>query len=1491
MRRLAVLLSFLLPFVVMTRPVAAAPPISPTQARNVTAPHPEIFRATASNRVPTGGLPRGNFGSAKVSSQDIPALRTAHSRTYARSNGSLQAVISQEPVNYRAPDGHWQPIANELLPTDSRKSAFVNKANEYRLVLPANLGSRPVTIEDHGSSIAFRLVGADGTARVSGDTATYQNALPGVNVNYRAESQSVKESLELTGPQAATSFSYELDLSPGLAISANADGRIEITNASHRTVFALSAPIMYDASGSESRAISLTLHRSLGAVVVTLQPDPTWLASPLRSWPVVVDPSVSLNLQQACYISGTNPSASCPGGNYLDVGYDGKQPYRTLLQFDLSSVPSNAVILSSDLGMYLASESTTTATSVSLYQLTQAWTTGANWNTYDGVHPWTTPGGVFNGSPVYTVANVGAAGSIYTVYNWYLTALTAAWVNGSVPNDGVVLRETSENVKNVLQFALTSSQACQAGACVAIDPPVLAVTYTAGEGEQRFFQFDTHQLFDTTQLKVNVASGNLLIHTHDVHVRGTNGMDLRIDRYYNSLLGRLGSIASNWTLSLGADVGLQIFGDGSVAYWAPSGYGIPFIKNADGTFTSPTGIDATLSQNSDGTYVMAFHQTGEKYNFSSGGFMTSDVDKNGNAISLLYNATNQLASVTDTQGRVTTFGYACTTCNVQSVTDSAGRTYRYASSSGLNSFTDAAGKITQYATSSTGDLTSIVDPVGNRTNLVYDASHRVTSVTYVTNPSTGAGYTESFAYNNGNTVVTDPNGNKTTYYFDTTNRVTKIADALGNVATTSYTADSNPSQTTGPNGATRYSYDAANNPTQVSSSSGTVSRAAGYNDSQHPFFPTSRTNSEKKTVQYTYSAAGNVTQRTDPTGQTTKYSYGGSGTITSITDANGNVTSYQYDAYGNLIRVAYPAPLGSESFTYDSLSRMASKTDGRGFTTKFAYDAMDRLTSTTYADGSSVTASYDPDGNTVAGTDQTGTQTRTYDALNRLIKQTFPNGQSVSYRWDGDGNLTSETDAGGTITQQFNAVNVPTAIIDRAGGKTSIQNNVSAGTQSWTYPNGVSETTTSNSLNQIVKIVDTNGAGTVLASESYSYIDPATGQPTALRYSMTDAAGNVTSYAYDQLNRLTGATKKSATGAILRTDQYAYDAVGNMTSENLNGATTSMSYNAADQLTQSGTSTYAYDAAGNETGNSGGLSFSYNAAGQTVSITPPGGTPLTMAYTGAGQGERVQAGSTNFQYDIGGIGSMTVGAGSTYFTKLPTGSPLSESVAGQMYYYLHDALGSVIGLTDATGAVVNSYEYDPYGNAVSQTEKVSNPFKWIGGVWDAATQLYKLGQRYYSPALGRFTQVDPAHQCVNGYAYSADDPINISDPTGAWWIWCGANHYSGGAWWLGYWWAEVVVWCLVDLNWSDMWALGAVVAVLGLLLDPWLALVLSLLASWIIAVIQGYVPLGFWFLGYEFWGVEWRWPWNWYYWSGVGWTWGPNTWCNSVFWNPWAWCV
>jgi RHS repeat-associated protein len=107
------------------------------------------------------------------------------------------------------------------------------------------------------------------------------------------------------------------------------------------------------------------------------------------------------------------------------------------------------------------------------------------------------------------------------------------------------------------------------------------------------------------------------------------------------------------------------------------------------------------------------------------------------------------------------------------------------------------------------------------------------------------------------------------------------------------------------------------------------------------------------------------------------------------------------------------------------------------------------------------------------------------------------------------------------------------------------------------------------------------------------------------------------------------------------------------------------------------------------------------------------------------------------------------------------------TTGGRTYFYLTDAIGSVVALADADGNKVNSYAYSPRGVRLlaQSSEPVAQPYRFAGGYQDP-TGLYHLEHRYYDANIGRFTQPDPSGQEKNPYLYAEGDPINRIDPDG-----------------------------------------------------------------------------------------------------------------------------
>lgn len=1464
----------------------------------------DVFTPGDVNTSVVGGAPSGDFGHGDGRGHEVVDLRTRDSQTFVTTSGDYETDIYPGPVNFRDSHGRYQPIDNSIVSDSASGYAFRNKANDYMVHLPPVASGAPTRVEDNGSWLSLALDGARAsTGNAGGRRVVYNDALPNADVQAIAENSQFKENIVLNGPNAGNHFSYRLNTSNDLTPRVADGGGVDFVTDSGVTLFSIPQPLVQDASGTEEGIAPPTAWELAngpgGPRQLSITIDKTWLDSPARQFPVTIDPTVTtINAQKDCFLVNKDKAAqSFCGQTNLAVGYNSTGSYtkRALLRFDMGQTdasgkqlfPDNAEVLNAQLGLYLQSTTTANKPQVLLKRViptseqpsVPAWTTSATWNSPNNTASlWNTAGG--GGDYDATDSYDGPDPAKSTVdlslgykYWWYPTALVRDWIaKGKDFNNGIMIKEANDlgtsPVNQILQFSslenATSSQW-----------PKLTVTWDQGGlGQQRSYAMESRKLSDRMQLKVNDGAGNLLVQNQDLHITGT-GLDLEVDRYYNNLLQTTGlagsgTLGNGWTLSVGADVGLQVYGDGSIGYFAPSGVRLPFTKQSfnDPGFTQPPGIDADLKKNANGTYTLTFHKTEERYVFSSGGYLIWDVDKNawstdasGNpspaegagALHFTYNADNTLASVVDSHNRVTTFSY--TSGRLTQITDPAGRTYRYgydASNSNLTSYTDPSGNVTSYGyETGTNQLNTITTPKGDQVTLSYFANRQIASIKQITDSSSGAGDTTTFSYATppagltdaaGNpvnpccrTIVTDPRAHATTYDYDHQSRVVLITDAQGNKTGLKYNSDANvDTYTNAKKGSFDFNYDSSNedvtNVTGLQASSqstdpvnATVVRT---NDPAHPHFPTCTLDAQNHETYFTYNAPGDLvsvkqgattssaTDGTDcsvaPDSWVSEYRYGynSDGMVTSATSGNGNLTTLHYypgtDPAGQrhmLSSIDYPGgQRGPTSYTYDSLSRLASATDGKGQTTYFHYDALDRLTQVCYLQDCPTTADfitygYDPDGNLTSRIDATGTTTFHYDNKNQLYERDNPDGSSETFGYDQAGNLTSIKDSTLGVNQQttiyhYDEVNVLDQVTEPDNSKvTTFKHNALYQRNEADFPNGVTWTETYNDTGQGTGIkASITGQTAPLVDLTYSYTNGS--MATDLVQKVTDNKQSVdTIYTYDKLNRLQEANTQNGTDY-----RYDYDADSNMTARTEGtAATRHYDYNQVDELTcshttatcdtsDSATTTFSYDANGNEVSSSSGYSFAYNDRDQTTAITSPANPATTMTYADANQTERVSKGAKSYHYDILGVASEKNGVDTTYYTRDEHAKPIDERVPDgsggySHYYYLPDVLGSVVAVTDGAGNKVGSsnYKYDPYGRMVNDPlagTGVSNPWRFAGGFYDPETQLYKFGTRYYDPTIARWTQQDPQRGNIsdpltlNPYQYAGCDPVNNMDATG-----------------------------------------------------------------------------------------------------------------------------
>ncbi|WP_406114529.1 RHS repeat-associated core domain-containing protein [Kitasatospora purpeofusca] len=242
-------------------------------------------------------------------------------------------------------------------------------------------------------------------------------------------------------------------------------------------------------------------------------------------------------------------------------------------------------------------------------------------------------------------------------------------------------------------------------------------------------------------------------------------------------------------------------------------------------------------------------------------------------------------------------------------------------------------------------------------------------------------------------------------------------------------------------------------------------------------------------------------------------------------------------------------------------------------------------------------------------------------------------------------------------------------------------------------------------------------------------------------------------------------TSSTVTAGGTKAVSYQYDGKGNTTAITDTGGTTNLTWNGEDKLSsvtrtgQAGATTYLYDADGNQL-------IRRNPGKITLNL-PTDEVTLDTA-TGA----------------MSNVRTLDAGGGLTY-TRVT--APIGGGTVVIQASDPHGTNGVQITMDGAQS--ITRRPTDPFGNprgAQPNASAWAGTKGFVGGSKDDTTGFTNLGARQYDPSTGRFISPDPILDATNpqqwnGYAYSENDPVNRSDPSGLKTAECGPLYDCSGS--------------------------------------------------------------------------------------------------------------
>ena len=698
--------------------------------------------------------------------------RTEYSKTFLREDGSFTKVVTVDPIHY-AENGKWEDIDNTLTLTKdaNRKDVYSNSQNSFSIEAPKtmNKNSGFIVLNDK-YGISFKVNNMSESSAVidnSSDLNEEQDAVKRVNLNqktseikyknilnntdleYVVSSEKVKENIIVNSvPAAQPVYSYTITLSntePRL----NKDGSISFLDGDNE-IYYIQAPYMFDADENLSKGIKVSLTaNSDSSYKLTYTPSIKWLTDAERSYPVTIDPTITVRNTTRCVEA--NPGNRV-GSDY--TYYDYIQHYTNagtdinaqfFIRYNDGTFPMNVSVKEATIGMYCSDNSSSSSYSnvVSAYMGTEAWTTS-------------TAQVVDTSNMSVLDYNVIPSSATESQYVWDITNAVGLWTLNMAPNYGIIFAANSSNQDTNVKIRHSANN-------FSWQQPILTVTYENDvEIQNNVYPYHTVDMGRAGTVYINEFTRKLSLTRDELSVDGSV-MPVSIQRsFFGTNFSAPQSYAgAEWKINFYAQAVYSTEND-LYYFMGFDGKQTNFTNSGE---TDSNGRMKYLPQRTDMSEYVLWRNAGAAGN----DYTNVSVVKEDDCI-YYYNSIGRISKIVDTKNEAH---------------DEINLNYISATSVSFTEIIDGVGRKYKFLRSTFGGITAL-----SRIQL-YDAND---NPVVISTPSGQVNVQTQYSYTTINnaaflTSVTYPDGEEVFYTYNSAGNMTSITNIDGSKLTIDYSGN------------------------------------------------------------------------------------------------------------------------------------------------------------------------------------------------------------------------------------------------------------------------------------------------------------------------------------------------------------------------------------------------------------------------------------------------------------------------------------------------------------------------------------------------------------------------------------------------------------------------------------------------------------------------------------------------------------------------------